>query len=469
MERVTVKGNKFVDGANREVLLQGINFVCKEKNKGYLWPEHKRSFAWCAWMGFNLIRLGIFWDGVEPEPGKYDQAYLEKIKGVIEDAQEQGLYVLVDMHQDLWSVLYADGAPEWATLTDGAEHPTDCAIWFEAYLRSDAIINAADHFWKNDPAADGRGLMDHYEAMWEKIAQTLGGCPNVIGFEPMNEPFMGSIARGAFGAAAMETKQKYPEFDLQKKADIAPESQEYFIELVGSKFLDFDREILMPFYERMNRAIRKYSDIPLATGGNIYCGSSFPTGLERVRREDSKAEPLQIYAPHGYDSVVDSDCYENFSKENVARLFAGKRATQECLGMPVLVGEWGAFPSKDFTNELIEHMNGILEQYHWSSAYWQYLPGMETDAHFSALRRAYPAVTDGKLVRYHYDRDCGKLEVVWMGESVLCYLPFAQYRIEADEADACLDSSLEGGAWVKLTSHAPEREIMACIVREKAS
>ena len=468
MERVTVRGDKFVDGAGREVLLQGINFVCKEKDKGYLWPEHKRLFAWFAQSGFNLIRLGIFWDGVEPEPGKYDQAYLDKIKGVIEDAREQGLYVLVDMHQDLWSVLYADGAPEWATLTDGAEHPTDCAMWFDAYLRSEAIINAADHFWKNDPAADGRGLMDHYEAMWERIAQALGGCSNVIGFEPMNEPFMGSLARNAFGAAAMETQQKYPEFDFQKMAGITQESQAYFMGLVGGKFLVFDRETLMPFYERMNRAIRKYSHIPLATGGNIYCSSSFPTGLERVGREDGGKEPLQIYAPHGYDSVVDSDRYESFSRENVERLFADKRATQERLGMPVLVGEWGAFPSKDFTNELIDHMNGILEKYHWSSAYWQYLPGMETDAHFSALRRGYPAVTEGELVRYHYDRDCGKLEVAWIGESVLCYLPFTEYRIEAEDAEAVLDSSLESGVWVKLTSHAPVREAAACIVQDKA-
>lgn len=82
-------------------------------------------------------------------------------------------------------------------------------------------------------------------------------------------------------------------------------------------------------------------------------------------------ESQQIYAPHGYDSVVDSDKYENFSKENVENLFADKRDTQQNLGMPVIVGEWGAFPSKVFTGNLIDHMNEILEKYLWSSAYWQ--------------------------------------------------------------------------------------------------
>ncbi len=42
----------------------------------------------------------------------------------------------------------------------GAEHPADCGMWHEAYLRSEAIINAEDHFWKNDPAEDGIGRVN---------------------------------------------------------------------------------------------------------------------------------------------------------------------------------------------------------------------------------------------------------------------------------------------------------------------
>ena len=52
---------------------------------------------------------------------------------------------------------------------------------------------------------------------------------------------------------------------------------------------------------------------------------SMPTGIGRLTNGP------QIYAPHGYDSVVDSDRYEAFSKENVERLYAGKRQTQERL------------------------------------------------------------------------------------------------------------------------------------------
>lgn len=428
MEKLMVDGMKFRNESGHEVILQGINFVCKEKDKGYLWPEHKKLFSWFAQSGFNLIRLGIFWDGVEPKPGIYDDAYLGKIGRVIEDAEKENLYVLVDMHQDLWSVLYADGAPEWATLTDGAEHPSDCAMWFDAYLKSDAIINAADHFWKNDPAGDGIGLMDHYAAMWKHIVKVLDGHENIIGYEPMNEPFMGSLARNTFGMAGMKTKEKYPEFDFASMQGITPESQAYMGSIVSEAFMEFDKNTLMPFYQKMNDAIRTESGRALATGGNIYCSANFTSGIGRVKGQDGNPEPRQIYAPHGYDSVVDSDNYENFSQENVAALFADKRTTQECLQMPVIVGEWGAFPSKDFSNRLIDQMNEILESYLWSSAYWQYLPGMEEDENYFALKRAYPAETDGVLKSYHYDRQKKQIQVSWTGKEVICYLPFVDYQ-----------------------------------------
>lgn len=80
--------------------------------------------------------------------------------------------------------------------------------------------------------------------------------------------------------------------------------------------------------------------------------------------------------------------------------------------------DYNPFPL--FTNRLIDHMNGILKKYLWSSAYWEYRPGMENDANFSALRRAYPIETEGELVSYHHDRESGTLEVTFKGTKTLC-------------------------------------------------
>ena len=338
MEQILIKGMKFQTFDGKQVLFNGINVVCKDKKSGYLFPNLAKSFQSFHEMGFNLIRFGIFWDGVEPQPGVYDMEYLKKVKDTIQLAQKYGLYVMVDMHQDLFGQKFADGAPDWATLDEGANHPEGCTMWYDAYLQSEAIIRAADNFWADKEAADGIGLLEHYAKMWEQIVQYLDDCENIIGWEPMNEPFMGSLARNAFGAATMKIKEQAPQFDLSRPAEITPEQQALFMGCVTEQLQEFDRTTLMDFYRRMWEAVSRYSRKPLVTGGNIYSSSTVRTGIGRLDNPVA-GEGIQIYAPHGYDSVVDSDRYENFSKENVEQLFADKRSSQEELGLPVVVGE----------------------------------------------------------------------------------------------------------------------------------
>lgn len=466
MEQIFMNGMKFQTSDGKQVLFNGINVVCKDKAQGYFFPDLEKSFRAFRKMGFNLIRFGIFWDGVEPQPGEYDIEYLDKVKEAILLAEKYGLYVMVDMHQDLFARKFIDGAPDWATLDEGAYHPEGCTMWYEAYLQSDAIINAADNFWANRQAEDGVGLLDHYEKMWEQIAMHLEGCSNIIGWEPMNEPFMGSLARKAFGNASARIKEQFPQFDLNNPADVTMEQQALFMGYVTEQLQEFDRTTLMDFYYRMERAVRKHSVKPLITGGNIYSSSNVRTGIRRLDTGrfggtaeigvENEKSGRQIYAPHGYDSVVDSDRYESFSKENVERLFADKRSSQEELKLPLIVGEWGAFPSKPFTNDFIRHMNGILEKYLWSSTYWDYRPGMEEDKNYTALCRAYPMETAGELHSYHYDEEKSCLEITLQaaeGESKI-YCPFrpksvtqsgrggegvteADYRMDLLEGDGC--------------------------------
>lgn len=448
MEQLRLQGTKFVNESGKEVILHGVNVLCRERDNGHFYPGFENAFPFFRKMGFNLIRLGIFWDGAEPEPGKLDLDYLEKVKHYVKLAEENGIYVLLDMHQDLFAQKFIDGAPDWACLDEGLPYPENCKLWYEAYLQSDAIIRAADNFWANKPAEDGVGLLDHYAAMWEEIARTFDNCPNVIGLEPMNEPFMGSLARAAFGEATMKMMAKKPAFDLAKPELIPPEQTAEFMGLVAEKFLEFDRTTLMDFYRRMERAIRRHSGKPIVTGGNIYCSTDVPTGIERL-------ETAQIYGPHGYDSVVDSDRYEAFSKENVERIYLHKRQAQERLGLPTIASEWGAFPSRDFTNDLIRHMNGIVEQHLWGSAYCEYRPGMESDPNFTALCRAYPVETAGELRSYHYDEKDRHFTMTFRAESggeTKIFLPFSPNVISGTgpvshrrEGDFCMVTPEESG------------------------
>lgn len=444
MEKIILKGTKFINEAGKEIILHGVNVLCREAELGHFYPDFEKAFPFFKRMGFNLLRFGIFWHGVEPQPGVYDEVYLGRVREIVNIAGHYGIYIILDMHQDLFAQKFSDGAPDWACLDDGLPHPDNCTIWYNAYLESEAVIRAADNFWANKPAEDGVGLLDHYSAMWEKIAQTFADCVNVIGFEPMNEPFMGSIAREAFGLATQKMMEKNPAFDLSKPEVISLEENIEFMGIVGERFLEFDRTTLMDFYRRMQAAVRKYSDKPVVTGGNIYCSTNLPTGIERL--DDGN----QIYAPHGYDSVVDSDRYESFSKENVELLYEEKRRGQERLGLPTVVGEWGAFPSAEFTGDLIRHMNGIIEKNLWGSAYCEYRPVMETNPNFTSLCRTYPAETAGELEAYHYEEASHSFQMDFCAEAegetkifcsflpqkVECSLPF-HYQIEPVSDQTC--------------------------------
>jgi hypothetical protein len=55
-------------------------------------------------MGFNSMRLLVIWEGIMPRsPKELDKNYLTYLREVVRMAGDYGLYVLVDMHQDIFS------------------------------------------------------------------------------------------------------------------------------------------------------------------------------------------------------------------------------------------------------------------------------------------------------------------------------------------------------------------------------
>ena len=193
MPFLRVENQRFVDTQNREVILNGINHVVKDPAQNYLYPDDEQLFQTFREYGFNCIRYGIIWDGLEPEPGVINEEYLQEIDKRVQWAEENGIWLILDMHQDLFSRKFSDGAPLWATLDQEKPHQTG-AIWSDAYLMSPAVQQAFDSFWQNAPAEDGVGIQDHYIQVWKVLADRYKNSPAVAGFDVMNEPFMGSQA-----------------------------------------------------------------------------------------------------------------------------------------------------------------------------------------------------------------------------------------------------------------------------------
>jgi endoglycosylceramidase len=214
--KISVEGTRFIDSFGRQVILSGINKVNKDKKMNYTDNDSLSSYEQLSKYGFNCIRLGLIWDGVEPEPGRYDEKYLDKMEERINRAAQNGIYVMLDMHQDLYGESFAegsamgDGAPRWATITENKPHVTG-TIWSDSYLISPAVQTAFDNFWANTPVADGIGVQDHYAKMWQHVARRFAGNNTVIGYDIMNEPFNGTPGTLIVPAILTEYAKLYAE------------------------------------------------------------------------------------------------------------------------------------------------------------------------------------------------------------------------------------------------------------------
>ena len=73
MDKITVQQKRFIDAKGRHVILNGINMVYKGElvcgKMNYIPPWNEEDFKLLRDWGFNVVRLGLIWDAVEPEPG----------------------------------------------------------------------------------------------------------------------------------------------------------------------------------------------------------------------------------------------------------------------------------------------------------------------------------------------------------------------------------------------------------------
>jgi endoglycosylceramidase len=189
---ITSTGMTLTNSDGQVVILHGFNEVYKldpYDPAGDGFGEDDAEFL--SANGFNVVRLGIVWAGVEPEPGAYNTDYINSIQQTVNMLASHGIYTILDMHQDLYSsTLGGEGAPDWATLTGGAANKS---YGFPgSYFLNPAESKAWDAFWNNTTASNNLGLEDSYAAAWEQIASAFSGNSAVVGYDIMNEPFAGS-------------------------------------------------------------------------------------------------------------------------------------------------------------------------------------------------------------------------------------------------------------------------------------
>jgi len=250
--KVPTTGDNFLASGEirspEEMANEPISYV----GKPFSLEDADHQFSIIKNMGFNALRLLVIWEAIEHEGiGIYDDDYLDYLEKIVAKANEYGIYVLMDMHQDLFSrhlrkyfnsnaevdgftdfagmaaamspplnnVIRGDGAPKWVIQKCLPDKNLDSPEWglpanmvsdprntsdlipftnwgINLFISYDASRCYATFFSGRilypNYKINGKNIQDYlqdaYTNAWVQVAKRVKDYPNVIGYDVMNEP-----------------------------------------------------------------------------------------------------------------------------------------------------------------------------------------------------------------------------------------------------------------------------------------
>ena len=310
-------GAFFKDEAGRTVLLRGVNVAGDSKVPPFATITSAEQLDPLVGWGLNTVRLLFTWEAFEPQPCRYDEEYLRYIERVTDWAEDRGLYVIIDFHQDAFSRFSMNGCgegfPEWAVHSSIATYSPDnglrCKTWGVMMTFDSVTLDTWTAFHR-----DLEGARTRYLAMVERVAARMSSHRNVIGYDVMNEPF----------------GQKYELHDL---------------------------------FEDVGAAIRK------SDPDRILFVPSHPLGPNAPRVSHANIS----HSPHFYESGV----YVSgaWSGTDVGLPLDQLKQTADDWQSPMLLGEFGSNVNTGRGNEYLEAIYTWLDQRFVSGTQWNYTPG----------------------------------------------------------------------------------------------
>jgi endoglycosylceramidase len=376
------------DQYGRQLILHGLNTSSSAKAEPQRNPwitendvdKENKEF------GFNFVRYLIFWDNIEPEKNVFSNAYLDRIQERVEWYTNRKMYVMLDMHQDLYALKFGgDGAPDWAIRTNGKapiELPGETPWWLKNI--DPAVVNCWINFWSYTNHKD---LQEHYALAWQKVAERFKNNPYVIGYDLMNEPWGGDIVK---------------------------------VFLTG----EFERKQLYDFYNRLIPKIRaidqnKYlffepAPAPVTFGA--------PSNLPQII--DTRIPSRIVYAPHCYPYDTHEGLgYTAGSKKNLIdwERERKKDVLQKNKNIPLLTGEFGLSPSNVEFDVYLKDFMAMSDRNQWNWAYWSndkggWSPlnadGTETPI-LQYLVRTYPKAVSGKIDSFYFDTNTKEFSLTY--------------------------------------------------------
>ena len=313
---LSTDGTRIVNENGNVVILRGVNFYGYEY--GY-WDSHKESdYAKIASWGFNVVRLPITWNFIEPKPGWYNDTYLATtVDRDLAWAQKYLIYVIIDMHQIRWSSYFtfegedAAGEPNWAV----GEYPNSASGQHQA----------TSDFW-NGKGPNGTlatpanpSMQERFVTMWQHVAARYGLSRVVAGYDILNEP-------------------AYP----------------YLSGETDPSWYNFTTQTLPSFYAQVADGIRSVDP-------NHILFWEDPTAVPLNR-------PNTVYAPHYPGGGIWGYRGKNALIAAIEHLVL----TSQTWNVPVFIGEWGVVASyASATLYIIDNLE-LYDKYNLGSAWWTF-------------------------------------------------------------------------------------------------
>ncbi|HTU37628.1 MAG TPA: cellulase family glycosylhydrolase [Acidimicrobiales bacterium] len=221
-------GPYLVDRDGRVVFFHGVNAVYKYPpyvlfaDRGKPWNFSTADASLMARLGFNVVRLGMTWKGLEPgtapandpaicahgapaNPNQFNRAvfdrYIARLTKTVDLLGRFHIYTILDMHQDVYNEMFeGEGEPNWAVCTNHVPNVDPPGRWSLEYSTQAAGV-AFSHFWRNNVKGD---LQGEYDRIWGLVAKSFRANPWILGYDPFNEPFSTSLIR--FGDAHFDAE-----------------------------------------------------------------------------------------------------------------------------------------------------------------------------------------------------------------------------------------------------------------------
>ncbi len=421
------------DSSGRFVLLHGVNAVYKRPPyeltvaPGKPWNFDARDAAQIASFGFNVVRLGILWQGIEPgtakendprictkgtpgDPGQWNQAvadrYIRRVVRTVDLLGRYHIYTLLDMHQDVYSQAFkGEGAPRWAVCTNGLPLKTLPGRWSNNYA-SPALNAAFGNFWSNDVVGN---LQGEFDRSWTAVAAAFKGNPWIAGYDPINEPFTTAISNQSGHAIddqleCFYTGRSHPGTFLGKPLNCGPDvPAEGVIPSIRSQ--DPNHMIFL------EPTIFQYKNVPnfvgpipypnLVLNFHAYCGARSPRTGNPSNTSGCFLEVSRSFLNRSLQVVDNPSAYQP-------------------LGLPIFLSEFGATQSAPLVADEVSSANLLTIGWaYWSWKYYNDPTGSSKEAlvapdgrpnpQASALEQAYPEAVSGTVVNYLSDSTTGIL------------------------------------------------------------